>query len=61
VVGSEGERTTMQDIFVFEQSGLNAEGKVMGRFTATGSVPTFLDDLRARGVSVDMSLFTPKR
>ncbi len=61
VVGSEGERTTMQDIFVFEQSGLNADGKVMGRFTATGSVPTFLDDFRARGVSVDMSLFTPKK
>ncbi len=61
IVGSEGERTTMQDIFIFEQTGVNAQGKVMGRFMPTGAVPTFLDDLRARGVSVDLSLFDPKR
>jgi pilus assembly protein CpaF len=60
VVGSEGERTTMQDIFVFEQKGLNSEGKVIGRFVPTGAVPTFLDDLKARGVSIDLSLFDPK-
>ena len=61
VVGSEGERTTMQDIFIFEQTGLDAEGKVTGRFTPTGAVPTFLDDFRARGVAVDLSLFDPRR
>ena len=61
VVGSEGERTTMQDLFVFEQTGVDAQGKVTGRFTATGAVPTFLDDFRARGVPVDMSLFAPQR
>ncbi len=61
IVGSEGERTTMQDIFVFEQSGLNAQGKVVGRFTPTGAIPTFLDDLRSRGVAVDLTLFDPKR
>jgi len=61
IVGSEGERTTMQDIFVFEQTGVNVHGKVTGRFTPTGSIPTFLDDLRARGVAVDLALFDPKR
>lgn len=61
VVGSEGERTTMQDIFEFQQTGINAQGKVMGRFVPTGAVPTFLDDLRARGVAVDMAMFDPKR
>ena len=61
VVGSEGERTTMQDIFVFEQKGLDAQGKVTGRFVPTGAVPTFLDDLRARGVAVDLALFDPKQ
>ncbi|MEI8121970.1 MAG: ATPase, T2SS/T4P/T4SS family [bacterium] len=61
IVGSEGERTTMQDIFVYEQTGLNAHGKVTGRFTPTGAIPTFLDDLRARGVAVDLSLFAPKK
>jgi len=61
VVGSEGERTTMQDIFVFEQKGVSPEGKVIGRFMPTGAVPTFLEDLRARGVAIDLSLFDPKR
>ncbi|MEI8350978.1 MAG: ATPase, T2SS/T4P/T4SS family [bacterium] len=61
VVGSEGERTTMQDLFVFEQTGVSVHGKVVGRFTPTGAVPTFLDDLRARGVTVDLALFDPKR
>ena len=39
IVGSEGERTTMQDIFVYEQTGLGAHGKVTGRFTPTGAIP----------------------
>ncbi len=61
VVGSEGERTTMQDIFVFEQTGLGADGKVLGRIVPTGSIPTFLDDLKARGVKVDLSIFDARR
>ncbi len=61
VVGLEGDRTTMQDIFVYEQKGIDAEGKVVGRFMPTGSVPTFLDSMRARGVKVDQTLFDPRR
>lgn len=61
VVGSEGDRTTMQDIFVFEQTGLGPDGKVMGRIVPTGAIPTFLDDLKARGVMVDLALFDPHR
>jgi len=61
VVGSEGERTTMQDIFVFEQTGLSAEGKVMGQMVPTGAIPTFLDDLKARGVMVDLAIFDRHR
>ncbi len=61
VVGLEGDRTTMQDIFVFEQTGITALGGVVGRFTPTGSVPTFLEDMRARGVIVDQGLFDPRR
>lgn len=61
VVGSEGERTTMQDIFVFEQTGLGAEGKVLGQIVPTGAIPTFLDDLKARGVTVDLAIFDRNR
>jgi pilus assembly protein CpaF len=61
VVGSEGERTTMQDIFIFEQTGLGADGKVLGQSAPTGAIPTFLDDLKARGVAVDLAIFDRSR
>jgi len=61
VVGLEGDRTTMQDIFVFEQTGMSNVGKVIGRVTATGSVPTFVEEMRARGVALEQSLFDPRR
>ncbi len=61
VVGLEGDRTTMQDIFVYEQKGIDADGKVVGKFTSTGSVPTFLESMRARGVKVDQKIFDPQR
>jgi pilus assembly protein CpaF len=61
VVGLEGDRTTMQDIFVFTQKGVEKQGRVTGQFVPTGSVPTFMDEVAARGVSIDLSLFDPKR
>ncbi|MFN8942730.1 MAG: CpaF family protein, partial [Acidobacteriota bacterium] len=39
VTGMEGEIITIQDIFVFEKRGLSPEGKVLGRFAATGIRP----------------------
>ena len=59
IVGQEGEQILMQDIFEFRQSGVSEEGKVLGEFVATGAVPTFLDDLEMRGMSVDRTIFTP--
>ena len=60
VVGQEGDRVTMQDLFEFRQTGLAPDGKVLGRFRPTGSVPTFLEDLRARGIALDPSMFVPR-
>lgn len=61
VVGLEGDRTTMQDIFVFAQKGVDKHGRVVGQFMPTGSVPTFIDEVASRGVPVDLALFDPKR
>jgi pilus assembly protein CpaF len=61
VVGLEGDRTTMQDIFVYEQKGVDAAGRLVGKFMPTGAVPTFLDGMRARGVKVDQTMFDPQR
>jgi pilus assembly protein CpaF len=52
VTGVETGRIQLQDIFVFERDGYTADGKVKGRFTATGAVPEFLEELREAGVKV---------
>ena len=59
VVGREGNVITMQDIFVFQQEGLDSEGRVTGYFTATGNIPHFVEMLRQRGrLNLDMSMFS---
>jgi pilus assembly protein CpaF len=59
ITGMEGDMLTMQEIFKFEQSGVNASGAVMGRFVATGIRPRVMERLKARGVSIRADLFTP--
>ena len=60
VVGVESGTVQLQDLFRFEQQGVDDELRVRGFFTATGAVPTFYEDLRAIGVNVDLSFFTPQ-
>lgn len=50
----------LQEIFKFERSGLTPEGKVQGHFSATGVIPGFIEELRAAGINVDMSIFVPE-
>src|SRR5712671_3039041 len=56
-VGMEGDLITMQDIFVFEKTGLTDKGRVTGRFRASGIRPRFYEQLRASGVQIPTSLF----
>jgi pilus assembly protein CpaF len=56
-VGMEGELITMQDIFVFEKTGLGEGGRVTGRFRATGVRPKFYEQLRVSGIQFPTSLF----
>ena len=57
VSGMEMDVITMQDIFTFKQEGFDKDGKVEGRFVATGFVPKFYDDLQRRGIPVNMDIF----
>jgi pilus assembly protein CpaF len=57
LTGMEGEVISMQEIFVFERVGLNAKGKVCGRFRATGIRPRCNDRLAAAGYPLPMTLF----
>jgi pilus assembly protein CpaF len=57
VTGMEGEIVTLQDIFVFEKRGLSPEGKVIGRFAATGIRPKFYEKFLSAGIRVRPDLF----
>ena len=57
VTGMEGDVITMQDLFVFEKRGLTPEGKVIGRFAATGIRPRFHEKLLAAGILLRPDLF----
>ena len=56
-VGMEGEQVTTQDLFVFERTGMGKDGRVMGRFKATGIRPKFSDRLKAAGLELQSSIF----
>jgi len=57
VQGMEGDTIILSDIFLFKQEGYGPDGKVRGRFVATGHIPRFVHDLRERGIPVDISIF----
>ncbi len=57
VQGMEGEAVTIQEIFKFEQLGIDSQGKAYGQFIATGLRPGFLDRLKYSGVDIDPSMF----
>ena len=57
VSGMEGEVITLQDIFVFEKRGVSPEGKVLGRFAATGIRPKFYEKLLAGGIRLPPDIF----
>jgi len=56
VSGMEGDVITMTDIFVFEQTGMEA-GKVVGRLRPTGLRPKFMDKIEAAGINLPPSIF----
>jgi pilus assembly protein CpaF len=57
VTGMEGEMVTLQDIFVFEKKGISPEGRVLGRFAATGIRPKFYEKLLSAGIRLRPDLF----
>jgi pilus assembly protein CpaF len=61
ITGMEGDVVTMQEIFRFEQTGLNHDGAVQGHFLATGIRPKFMQRLVSRGIDLREDLFSPTR
>ncbi len=61
VVGMEGDLITLQELFTFQQTGLDENRKVKGRFKATGVRPKFAERLSAKGVPLPLELFDPQK
>jgi pilus assembly protein CpaF len=57
ITGMEGDVITMQEIFVFEKMGVTQDGKVMGRFRATGVRPKCAERLKAAGIHLPPDMF----
>ncbi len=57
VTTMEGDMVMLQDLFVFEKLGISSEGKVLGRFAATGIRPRFYEKLVAAGIRVPAETF----
>ena len=59
IIGMEGDVVSMQDLFVYETDGtVDASGKFVGRFRATGVRPNCLEKIRGNGVTVNNEWFT---
>jgi len=57
ITGIESGNVQLNEIFKFQQDGFDEQGRIKGDFVATGVVPHFYDELQARGIQVDMSIF----
>jgi pilus assembly protein CpaF len=61
ITGMEGDMLSAQDIFVFQQQGVDKNGYVVGAYKATGVRPKFIERLRAHGVDVPDGIFDPSK
>jgi len=61
VVGMEGDTIILQEIFSFEQTGIDGEGQAGGRFRAKGSRPRFVDKFRALNIPIPYDLFDTEK
>ena len=61
VAGMEGDVVSLQDIFVYQQTGVDQQGNVLGELQATGIRPNFADRLKAYGIELPEDTFNVSR
>ena len=61
ITGMEGDVITTQEIFAFEQTGVDAKGMVKGRFLSRGIRPKFMEKFTAFGIALPPDIFNPNR
>ena len=57
ITGMEGDIITMQDLFRFEQQGIDSDGRLRGEFVTTGLRPMCSEKLELNGIHLPMDLF----
>lgn len=57
ITGMEGDIITMQDLFSFEQQGIDSDGRLRGEFVTTGLRPMCSEKLELNGIHLPMDLF----
>jgi len=57
ITGMEGDVITMQEIFLFEKLGVTQDGKVIGRFRASGVRPKACERMKASGIHLPADMF----
>jgi pilus assembly protein CpaF len=57
VQGMEGDTVVLQDIFIFEQQGLDDKGKIIGRVKPTGIRPKFMSKFEEEGIKLPADIF----
>ncbi|HEV7397049.1 MAG TPA: CpaF family protein [Pyrinomonadaceae bacterium] len=57
ITGMEGETITMQEIFLYERTGMDSQGQVLGRFRTTGIRPRFAEKLKSCGMILPRVFF----
>jgi pilus assembly protein CpaF len=58
ITGMEQDVIAMQEIFTFQQNGINEAGQVIGRFRATGVRPKCADKIASAGMPLPMDMFS---
>jgi pilus assembly protein CpaF len=61
VAGMEGQIITLQDIFQFRQTGIGADGQVLGQLRSTGIRPKFADKFETFGIHLPDDTFGAQR
>jgi pilus assembly protein CpaF len=61
ITGMEGDIITMQEIFIYQQTGIDKDGNVLGHFKATGIRPKFAQRLATFGIELKDEFFDPAR
>jgi len=57
VTGMEGDVVTTQEIFTFQQTGMDQQGRIKGRFRTTGVRPKFVERFQAFGIPLSQEIF----